>query len=252
MSAHRISGLSICASVAMCLAICASVAMCLAITAQAAESPNGRLEITGDYRYKAQASEQLNDAKDLACREALRQAVINSPLYREQTAAIVDSMLLRDVANTLATRHVQDQQILEQSEQGRTVFCRVKAYLPAEESARAIQTQLGGGPAPAEALAQNRVLRVLSVKEESTGMLLIQYQALKRLDWATTHYQGGLRDAAHIMVDFYDEQGLLLYSQRFEGWRTASGEDVMSPGAVGIVQVPKPTSAKTYRVWLVK
>lgn len=242
MLPHRITGLS----------MWAPAIVCLAFTAQAAEPTNGRLEITGDYRYKAQASEQLSDAKDLACREALRQAVITSALYREHTAAIVDSMLLREVANTLATRHVQDQKILEQSEQGRTVFCRVKAYLPAEESARAIQTQLGGGPSPGEGLDQNRVLRILNVKEESTGMLLIQYQALRRLDWVTTHYQGGLRDAAHIMVDFYDDQGLLLYTQRFEAWRTASGDDIMSPGAVGILQVPKPASAKTYRVWLVK
>jgi hypothetical protein len=225
--------------------------LCLAVPVQAAE-PNGRLEIVGDYRYKAHVSEPLADAKDLACREALRQAVVNSALYREQTAAIVDSTLLRDVANTLATRHVQDQQNLEQSEQGRTMFCRVKAYLPAEESARAIQTQLAGGPTPAEALDQNRVLKLLSVKEENPGALSIQYQALKRLDWVTTHYQGGLRDSAHIMVDFYDASGLLLYSQRFEAWRTSSGEDVMSPGAVGIIQVPRPASAKTYRVWLVK
>ena len=223
----------------------------LPVSAHAAE-PNGRLEISGDYRYKAHASEQFADAKDLACREALRQAVVNSAVYREQTASIVDSALLQEVANTLTARHVQDPQILEQSEQGRTVFCRVKAYLPAEESASAIRTQLAGGPSPAEGLDQNRVLKLLSVKEESPGMLVIQYQALKRLDWATTHYQGGLRDAAHVMVDFYDEQGLLLYSQRFEAWRTPTGDDVMSPGAVGLIQVPKPASAKTYRVWLVK
>jgi hypothetical protein len=223
----------------------------VAASALAAE-PNTRLEIMGDYRYKAQASEQLADAKDLACREALRQAVVNSALYREETAAIVDSALLRQVANILTTRHVQDLQIVEQSEQGRTMFCRVKAFLPAEESARAIQTQLADGPAPLEGLDHNRVLKLLNVKEESAGMLLIQYQALKRLDWTTTHYQGGLRDAAHIMVDFYDAQGLLLYSQRFEAWRTASGEDIMSPGAVGLLQVPRPASAKTYRVWLVK
>jgi hypothetical protein len=227
------------------------VFMWLCVTAQAAE-PNGRIEISGDYRYKAQASEQPADAKDLACREALRQAVVNSAVYREQTASIVDSALLHEVANTLAARHVQDPQIVEQSQQGRTVFCRVKAYLPGEESARAIRTQLGGGPSTAEELDQNRVLKLLSVKEESPSTLLIQYQALKRLDWGTTHYQGGLRDAAHIMVDFYDEGGLLLYSQRFEAWRTPMGDDVMSPGAVGLIQVPKPGSAKTYRVWLVK
>ena len=241
MSAHRITSLP-----AWVVAFA-----WLAVSVQAAE-PNGRLEISGDYRYKAQASEQFADAKDLACREALRQAVVNSAVYREQTASTVDSVLLREIANTLTARHVQDPQILEQSEQGRTVFCRVKAYLSADESAHAIRTQLAGGPAPAEGLDQNRVLKLLSVKEESSGMLVIQYQALKRLDWVTTHYQGGLRDAAHIMVDFYDDDGLLLYSQRFEAWRTATGDDVMSPGAVGLIQLPKPASAKTYRVWLVK
>lgn len=239
MPAHRIIGLQLLGA-----AVCA-------LAVEAAE-PNGRLEIIGDYRYQAHASERVADAKDLACREALRQAVINSPVYREQTAAVVDSGLLRDLANTLATRHVQDQQILEQSEQGRTMFCKVKAYLPADESARVIRTQLAGGPEPAEGLDQNRVLKLLSVREDTPGMLSIQYQALKRLDWVTTHYQGGLRDAAHIMVDFYDQQGLLLYSQRFEAWRTTTGEDIMSPGSVGILQVPKPASAKTYRVWLVK
>jgi hypothetical protein len=223
----------------------------LAVSAQAAET-NRRLEITGDYRYKAHAAEPPAEAKDIACREALRQAVVNSAVYREQTAAIVDSALLREVANTIATDLVQDREVVEQSEDGRAVFCRVKAYLPAEESARVIRTQLAGGPQPAEGLDQNRVLRLLSVKEDAPGLLSIQYEALKRLDWVTTHYQGGLRDAAHIMVDFYDAQGLLLYSQRFEAWRTATGEDIMSPGAVGLLQVPKPASAKSYRVWLVK
>jgi len=53
-------------------------------------------------------------------------------------------------------------------------------------------------------------------------------------------------------MDVYDKDELLLYGQRFEAWRTITGEDVMSPGTVGIIQVPKPASAKTYRVWLVK
>ena len=240
MSAHGIARLY----------VLTAAAIGLSVTVHAAE-PNSRLEITGDYRYKAQASEQLAEARDLACREALRQAVVNSAIYREETASVVDSSLLREIANTLATRHVQDQQILEQNEQGRTVFCRVKAYLPAVESARAIQTQLAGGTA-AEALDQNRVLKLLSVKEEAAGILMVQYQTLKRLDWVNTHYQGGLRDAAHIMVDFYDKDGLLLYSQRFEAWRTPAGDDVMSPGAIGLIQIPRPAAAKTYRVWLVK
>lgn len=240
MAVHRTIGLHFSLS-ALCL---------LTFTAQAAET--SRLEITADYRYKAGEFEPIADAKHLACREAFRLAVVNSAIYRDQTALVVDSSLLRDLAYTLATDHIQDPQILEQTEKGRTLFCRVKGYLPTDESARVIRTQLSGGPVPAEGLDQNRVLRLLSVKEESPGTLAVQYQALKRLDWLGTHYQGGFRESADIMVDFYDDKGILIHSERYQARRTATGDDVMNPGAVGMLQIPKPAAAKSYRVWLVK
>ena len=242
MSAHRTNRINLLLS-ALLIVPCA---------AHAAENANGRIEITGDYRYAARESEPVADARNLACREALRLAVVNSPIYREQTASLVDSPLMRELAHTLATRHVQDQQILEQTERGRTVSCRVKGYLPTEETARVIRTQLAGGPAPAEGLDQNRVLRILNVREEGSGTIAVQYQALKRLDWLGTHYQGGLRESAEIMVDFYDEQGFLIRTDRHPARRTATGDDIMNPGATAVLKVPRPAAAKTYRVWLVK
>jgi hypothetical protein len=85
-------------------------------------------------------------------------------------------------------------------------------------------------------------------------MIAVQYQALKRLDWLGTHYQGGLRESADIdiIVDFYDDQGFLLRTDRFPARRTATGEDVMNPAATAILKVTKPAAAKTYRVWPVK
>jgi hypothetical protein len=217
-----------------------------------AEGTNGRIEITGDYRYAARESEPVADAKALACREAWRLAVMNSSLYREQTASVVDSPLLRELADTLASHHVQDQQIVEQTERGRTVSCRVRGFLPLEETGRVIRTQLAGGPTQTEGLDQNRVLRLVNVREEGSATIVIQYQALKRLDWLGTHYQGGLRESADIMVDFYDEQGLLIRTDRYPARRTPSGDDVLNPGAVAVLKVTKPAAAKTYRVWLVK
>lgn len=219
---------------------------------QAAEGMNGRVEIVGEYRYAAGASESLTDAKLLACREAWRLAVVTSPLYREQTAPVIDSPLLRQLADTLASQHVQDPQIIEQTVRGRTLSCKVKGFLPAEETVQIIHTQLTAGPTPAEGIDQNRVLRILTVKEEPGGAIAIQYQALKRLDWLGTHYQGGLRESADIMMDFYDEQGLLLKTERHQARRTAAGDDVMSPGAIAVLKVTKPAGAKTYRAWLVK
>ena len=222
------------------------------LAAPGAELPTSRIEITADYRYAAHETENLADAKSLTCREAWRLAVVNSPLYREQTASVIDSPLLRDLAYTLATSHVQDQQIVEQTERGRTLSCRVRGFLPTEESTRVIRTQLAGGPPSAEGLDQNRALRILSVREEGSGTIAVQYQALKRLDWLGTHYQGGLRESADIMVDLYDGQGFLLRTDRFPARRTATGDDVMNPGATAILKVTKPAAAKTYRVWLVK
>ncbi len=222
------------------------------LPAQAAEAMNGRLEIMGAYRYAASDSESVADAKSLACREAWRQAVTNSLLYREYTAAVIDSPLLRELSYTLASRHVHDPQIVEQTERGRTISCRVQGYLQTDESARVIRTQLTSGPSPMEGIDQNRVLRILAVKEDTTGAIAIQYQALKRLDWLGTHYQGGLRESADIMVDFYDEQGLLMKTERYPARRTATGDDVMNPGAIAVLKVTKPAGSTTYRAWLVK
>jgi len=222
------------------------------LVAQAAELPTGRIEIAADYRYAVHETENIADAKSLACREAWRLAVVNSPLYREQTASVIDSPLLRDLAYTLSTEHVQDQQIVEQTERGRTIFCRVRGFLPIEESTQVIRTQLAGGPPSTEGLDQNRALRILSVREEGNRTIVVQYQALKRLDWLGTHYQGGLRESADIMVDFYDEQGILLRTDRYPARHTTTGDDVMNPGATAVLKVTKPTAAKTYRVWLVK
>ncbi|SPP63006.1 hypothetical protein [Nitrospira lenta] len=218
----------------------------------AAETMNGRLEIIGEYRYAARESEPIAEAKAFACREAWRQAVTSSSLYREYTAAVIDSPLLRELSSTLANRHVYDPRIVEQTERGRTLSCRVQGYLQTDESARVIRTQLTSGPSPTEGIDQNRALRILTVQEEANGVIAIQYQALKRLDWLGTHYQGGLRESADIMVDFYDEQGLLIKTERYQARRTATGDDVMSPGAIAVLKVTKPAGSKTYRAWLVK
>ena len=218
----------------------------------AAEAMNGRLEIIGEYRYASRESESVADAKALACREAWRQAVTDSSLYREYTAAIIDSSLLRELSSTLANRHVHDPQIIEQTERGGTISCRVQGYLQTDESARVIRTQLTSGPSPTEGMDQNRVLRILTVREEANSLIAIQYQALKRLDWLGTHYQGGLRESADIMVDFYDDHGLLMKTERYPARRTATGDDVMNPGAIAVLKVTRPAGSKTYRVWLVK
>ena len=221
----------------------------LPITIQAAEQTNERIEITGDYRYAVRESESPADAKAFACREAWRQAITTSALYREHTAAVVDSELLRQLVDNLAARYAA--QVVEETDQRKTVFCKVRGTVPKDDMAFAIRTQLAGGVPVAHGVEQNRALRILSVQEEN-GVILIQYQALKRLDWLGTHYQGGLRESAEIMVDFVDEAGVLMKTERYPARRTPSGDDVLNPGTVAVLKIAKPLGAKTFRAWLVK
>ncbi len=232
-------------------ALLAFMAQCLAFVAPPpafSESPT--VDIVGDYRYAYHEPETVAEAKQTACLEALHQAVSTSTAVREQTASIVDSKLFRNLVHTLATKHVSDQQILQQSEKGRTVYCKVKAVFHPEEVERVLLAQTTGGAEPG--LDQNRALKILSAREDPDGTIVIAYQALKRLDWLGTAYQGSLRETADVMVDFYDEQGTLLRSTRHPARKTATGDDVMNPGEVRTLKVAKPLNTKTYRVWVVK
>jgi len=223
----------------------------IATVSAPAEQSAGYIEVTGDYRYTLQTTESLADAKSLTCREAWRQAFLTSPLYREQTASVVDADLLHNLVDSLAARYSQHRQIIEETERRRTVSCRVRGTVPKDDMTIAIRTHLAGGVPAAPDIEQNRALRILSAREES-GSILIEYQALKRLDWLGTHYQGSLRESADIMVDFYDEAGVLMNTERHAARRTPAGDDVMNPGSVAILKIAKPSGSKTFRVWLVK
>jgi hypothetical protein len=208
--------------------------------------PNDRIEISGDYRYALRDPEPLGEAQSMACREAWRMAVVHSPLYREHTASVYDSPLLQGLAYTLAADQVQDQRIVEQTQRGRTIGCRVHGYLPAREAARAIKTQLAGSPP--QVLEQNRALRIVGSKEEG-GYVYVQFQALKRLDWLNTAYPGTLRESADIMVDFYDRTGVLIRADRYPA-RQAAGPSGLNPGMQGMAKLPAPLGTATYRVWV--
>lgn len=217
-----------------------------------ASAQPGRIELVGDYRYAFHDPETVAEAKNTACREALRLAIITSPEFREQTAPLVDSLLLREIAYTLASQYVKDQQILEQTEKGRTVSCKIRASLQTDDVPHVVLVQTGATSQPPGVIDQNRALRILSVREENQGTISVVYQAIKRLDWIGTAYDGSLREAADLMVDFYDDQGVLIRTDRHPARKTTGGDDVMNPGEIGVHRIAKPLNAKNFRVWVVK
>ena len=94
-----------------------------------ANAQSASTEVSGDYRYTFHESEAIGDAKGHACREALRLAVSTFPAVREYTISPVDAAFSRDLVLLLATQHVTDVQILEQTQKGRTIYCKVRGTL---------------------------------------------------------------------------------------------------------------------------
>ncbi len=232
-------------------ALLACVLQCIAFGIPSlALSVTPAIEIVGDYRYAYHAPETLSEAKQTACLEALHQAISTTAAVRERTASLVDSKAFHNLVHTLAAQYVSGQQILEQSDKGRTVYCKVRADFHPEGVERVLLSQASTGGELA--VDQNRALRILSTREEPDGTVVVVYQALKRLDWLSTAYQGTLRESADVMVEFYDDQGILLRSTRYPARKTTTGDDVMNPGEIGTLKIAKPLNTKTYRVWLVK
>ena len=59
------------------------------------ESP--AIEIVGDYRYAYHEPETIAEAKQVACLEALRQAISTTAAVRERTASMVDCKVFHNL-----------------------------------------------------------------------------------------------------------------------------------------------------------
>lgn len=214
---------------------------------------SNRLELVGAYRYTYHDPIGLVEAKKIACTEATRLSIDSSRFFIDATSSVIDSQALRDLVQKIASGYVKDAQILEQSEKGRTVYCKVKGYLDPEEVKVMILTELHRGPTNETlGIDQNRTLKIVSVAENKGGAVVVVYKALKRLDWISTAYDGSLRESADVMIDFYDERGIPLSTIRHAARIKPDGTDVMNPGEISTHTFVKPAGTKSYRVWLVK
>jgi hypothetical protein len=192
------------------------------------------------------------EARKLACTEATRLAVETSRFFMDATAHVVDPQLVRELAQKVIATSVQEIQVVEQSERDRTVYCKVKGFLDQEEAKAVILTELNRGLAGEPlGIDQNRALKILSVHEGQDTVVVV-YKALKRLDWLTTAYAGSLREAAEVMIEFYNDQGIPIGHDKHPARLKPDGTEVMNPGEISAWTFRKPPGTKSYRVWLVK
>lgn len=212
-----------------------------------------RLELVGDYRYAFHPPMSLAEAKNIAYTEAVRMAIDRSRVFLESTASVTDQSLLNHIRQIIASGYLKDVQVIEQPEKERTVYVKVRATVNPEEIKAVIVREVnrqGEGSEP-PGLDQNRALKILSVREENDGTVAIVFKALQRLDWLSTAYDGSLRESADLMIDFFDENGVPIISERLPARKAAIGE-ILNPGQIGVQKVTKPPRTRSYRAWLVK
>ncbi len=211
-----------------------------------------RLEIAGDYRFAYRDPMSLEEAKNIAYTEAIRMAIQNSLVFLDGTRSVLDTQILNQLKQVIASGYLKDLQASEQFEKNRTVYAKVRATINPAEVRAVIEREINRlSGKETTGLDQNRVLQILSVREESDGTVAVVFKALARLDWLNTAYQGSFRESADLMIDFYDDQGIPISTERYPARKTSSGE-VLNPGQIGVHKIPKPPGARAYRVWLVK
>jgi hypothetical protein len=226
---------------------------CILFTPSTATAQQDRLELVGVYRYAYHDPVSLAEAKKIACTEATRLSVDSSRFFIDATASVIDPQLVKDIVQKLIASSLKDVQIVEQSEKGRTVYCKVKGFLDPEDAKAIILTEINRGAANEPlGVDQNRALKILSVQEGKEGTVVVVYKALKRLDWLSTAYDGSLRETGDVMIEYYNEQGVPVGAGRHPARLKPEGPEVMTPGEISAHTFRKPPGTKFYRVWLVK
>ena len=174
-----------------------------------ASPDNGQVEITGDYRYAFHQPETLTEAKQHACAQALHLAVSNSAAVKERTATLVDSPFFHRLVHTLPRSMFPINKSCSRANRAERYTAKSKPFqTDAVEQVLLAQTVSGTD----QALDQNRPEDPQRTRK-TDGSLVVTYQHSNvSIGWDCL--SGGLRESADVMVDFYDEQGVLVRSSR--------------------------------------
>jgi len=97
-------------------------------------------------------------------------AIDSSRFFIDATSSVVDSQLVKDLVQKITAGYLKDTQVLEQSDKGRTVYCKVRTFINSEEVRAVILTEINRGQAnDSPGIDQNRALKILSAKEVDDG-----------------------------------------------------------------------------------
>ena len=104
---------------------------------------NQPIEIVGDYRYFYHDPMTEAEAKDLAYTEAIRMAIDTAPPFMDATAFIMNSAFRRQLIQIIASGYLKDVKLVEQTENKRTVYAKVRATMIPQEVKSVVEREVG-------------------------------------------------------------------------------------------------------------
>jgi hypothetical protein len=108
---------------------------------------NDRVEIVGEFKYTYGDKESLLEAKETAKNLAIREAIESYQVFVNSTSDIQDFRVLSDLIQTIATGHLHNLKV-EQTEEGRTLHVKVRAYIVESEIKAVLNQKLNPAPPP--------------------------------------------------------------------------------------------------------
>lgn len=111
------------------------------------EAKRDRVEVVGEESYTYGDKESLIEAKEIARNLAIRRAIESYQVFVDSTSTISDFRVVSDLVQTIAAGHLHDLKVVEQTEQGRTIHVKVRAYIVPSEVKTVLDKELNRPPA---------------------------------------------------------------------------------------------------------
>jgi hypothetical protein len=211
---------------------------------EAGSAQGERVELLGEYQYTYGDQQTPDQARQIAYTMAVRKAIESYPVFMEDTSPVKDPAVIKAVIQTLASGYLQDLRIVDQTEEGRRVSCKVRAFVEPGVFKTILNRELSRllDRKDPEVVDENRQIKILSVSD----YLVEDTRKKKTVREIKVVYQQVGSDSTQVLIDFYDTKGKPLTGKR------SSTQEFLLPGEIRQVLFTMPDDARSYRVWLRK
>lgn len=203
---------------------------------------NKLIEVIGEYQYTYGDRESLLEAKHIAYTMAIRRAVESYQIFVEATSKVKDHRVLNDLVQTLSSGYLKDIKVIKEFERGRTVYCKVQAYVAPSVIKTVIEREMSRAQSKeAPGMLENEQLKILSVKEERD-----QFCYGKEGRWVRILFKAKRNyTPTKIIADLFNAEG-----EQLPGTRALTDKSDLSEGEISYAVFCAPPDVASYKLRL--